>query len=378
MNDLSVISELKFLLEKRAEHIACSSVEQVSAGGDWVVEGDRLRNLKSDYFSVSRYEIERDESRYLIEQNDCALVLLLVANHCGQQVALINTRFEPGLIGRVNYTSTIQSTPSNYKREHGGKPTPYIEVAGNPTAYGAVVYEGEQFDWGEHYVLKKKKYLIVDIEKTQAPPEGFVWVTYELLQALLGVDHLITNDLRVAAVMLLGKGRVENPVAKDVSLPLAYKKLPLDLRATDSQGVEIRFFQSKSQGREVTSWVQPLLVMSRKMQIKLTYTFSAGEKLFAVQRSTQVGLLGREVWFPFHVEGARSKAKVSTCAEGGRFWEFPIEIEISLLDEEQAVNTLKEDISWKNEQEFMAIVATPLESSLELRMAASLALREAV
>ncbi|MCI5211666.1 MAG: hypothetical protein D3910_23445, partial [Candidatus Electrothrix sp. ATG2] len=129
-------------------HSLHTTVSSVSDGRpEWIIENDQFYNTKSDYFSIGLYASELNDSLIFMEQKQKALVMLLVADIHGTPAALLNLRTEPGLIGLTNLSTTIQSTPSNYLRKHGGKATPFIEIAMKPHDFGKVVYDGEQYDW---------------------------------------------------------------------------------------------------------------------------------------------------------------------------------------------------------------------------------------
>lgn len=65
---------------------------------------------------------------------------------------------------------------------------------------------------------------------------------------------------------------------------------------------------------------------------------------------------------------------VSTSAEGGRFWRYRIDmrlVEVGCPDD-QTVEGSRGVAQWMPEAELAALVAQPLQTSLELRMAWSL------
>lgn len=375
MNTINVIDDINALIEIKASQAAVSSAKQTDECGSWVIEDNTLINKRSDYFRISLYQTAEDEKRYLIKQNHGALVALITAEHDGRRIALLSVRFEPGLIDKINFTSSIQSTPSNYRREHGGKSTPFIDIVQTPEKFGDILYDGEQYDWGEYYLLKKKRYLIVRLKNELPVPEGFVWVTFELLHKMLTMDNFITNDLRVALFLLLHANA--NPISLQAypELTSTFEKLPLNLGTADSQGVRLKFFEAQTPNREVSAWIQPLLVPAEKMEIKLSFSTEGAKKVFAVQQRTQVGLSGKKLWFPAYIDGSIRHEHVTTCAEGGRFWQHAIDIEIGQSNARHFTQTHCDSVVWKTEKELSEIIASPLTTSLELRMAASLIVR---
>lgn len=378
-----VIDEIKTLSERCLE-IGTNSVARkvLDADSSWSILNQKLTNSQSDYFNVGLYKGDSTPAVYLIEQRQTALVFLLIASIRGRQAILLNFRFEPGLINGVNLTATIQSTPNNFLRSHGGKPTPFIEFATQPARFGRVIHDSQQYDWGEHYLSKKKQFLIVEVNAIPETPDGFCWVALEHVPDLLLSDQLITSDLRTILVLMLSRGteptsRVFNHAVEPSSQETPKLcSIPFDLGTVDSRQTKLAFFESKSSTREVSLWIQPLLIPAAPMKIQLHFIQTPYGRRFAVVRSTQVGLLGSQIWFPASLEGGKVFRRVSTCAEGGRFWNHEIIIELLLSDDSKISNT--KSITWMPREDLICVALNSLESSLELRMALSLDLVDAV
>ena len=361
-----------------AQYSELTTVTRVDDGQpEWVFEDGLLKNTRAEYFSISLRQSDSGQRLLMMEQCEPILVMLLVADIDGVESVLLSLRTEPGLIGLTNYSATIQSTASNYLRKHGGKPTPFIEVADDPRSFGTVLYDAEQFDWGDYYVHKTKRFLIVRLSEPVPATPGHRWVSLRAARRLLLENHLITNDLRVALNHLLRAAPTpdlvghENPPAPDRS---ARRTSPgLSPAVMDSRGVALAFFRTDTQTREVNSWVQPLLVPSTTMRIALPYRDSGPGKRFGVEKRTQPGLLGRRLWFPATVPGSTTRS-VATSAEGGRFWRYRIDIGLQRVGTPSGRTSA--NVEWLTETEVADLVAAPLQTSLELRMAWSVAAAE--
>ena len=354
-----------------------SKITEVSECPDWILYEGRLRHSKADYFSIGLFRAKSGENLFLLEQTETALVVLLTTAILGRTYILLSLRTEPGLIGLTNLSTTIQSTPSNYLRRHGGKATPFIEIAAEPSRHGKVLYDGKHHDWGNYYLNKTKRFLVIHVENPPDAPSGYCWVELEVARSLLAEDNLITNDLRVCLPLVLNHqtavpGRLfENAPTNDVTHLGESGFLP---DAVDSRGAKVSFYRTETQTREVASWIQPLLVPREAMKLELGFCEENGSRLFAITRGTQPGLLGCHLWFPAEVKGGHVAQKVSTSAEGGRFWKFEIQITLRHVESRSAAIPSQESPAWVTEAELAALVAQPLQTSLELRMAWSLAI----
>ena len=343
---------------------------------EWVVEDGRLRNTRVDYFSIGLYAHSQAGPLLLMEQKETALVTLLAARVDGRNAVLLSLRTEPGLIGLTNFSSTIQSTPSNYRRRHGGKSTPFIQIVENPSDHGRVVYDGLHYDWGEYYLHKKKRFLIVELDSPVEVPMGFCWVPLETAQALLLQDDLVTNDLRVSLPLLSVTPRCQSLCPNAASFEdcgTTLRNVGYSPSVVDCRGTAVSFFKTTTEKREVSSWVQPLLIPKDVMAIRLPFTQTSRGRLYAVEKRTQPGLLGRRLWFPATKQGGQVVRSVRTSAEGGRFWKFPIEIDVvDVTSVADAARVVSAEESWLPEDELSLLIAQSCQTSLELRMAWSL------
>jgi hypothetical protein len=322
------ILKIQNLLQKVSESSSVIQVEECPA--EWKIENHKLRHTHTDYFNIGYYQEGEHPPCYLIEQKESALVLLLLSTIDGRRSALLNLRYEPGLIGSVNLTTTIQSTPSNYQQKHGGKPTPFVDMAYHPTDFGEVIYDGRQFDWGDYYVHKTKRFLILDLATPPSAPDGFIWVDFDLLKKLALEDNVITNDLRVMLTLLFFKMPSINADKFENSLKL----LPLEPNQADSRGVRIGYFKITSTTREVKSWAQPLLMVPGIKKIVLYFTNTPSGIKIAVNRETRIGLLAKMIYFPASLNGGKLVKHIQTSAEGGRFWKYGVQIELWEKDQE--------------------------------------------
>jgi hypothetical protein len=357
------------------DHSMRSTVRRVTNGyPDWLMAEGRLRNTRADYFSIGVCEPEPGRPVLMMDQREPVLVMLLVADIDRSESVLLSLRTEPGLIRFTNLTTTIQSTATNYLRRHGGMPTPFIDVAADPHSFGTVLYDAEHYDWGGYYVYKTKRFLIVKLAVPVTAPPGYCWVKTAVAGSLLQEDHLITNDLRVALPYLFqptpddARSHVVQAVPDRDSL---FTGSDFAMDFVDSRGTHLTFVETVTETREVRSWVQPLLVPNGPVKIRLPVAKSKSNRLFAVEERTQPGLLGRRLWYPADTEGGQVVRRATTSAEGGRFWQHRIDLE--LLEIESACHWPAGDVVWLSADDLANLVAQPLQTSLELRMAWSIA-----
>jgi oxidase EvaA len=315
------------------------SVKAASAPIDgWSLREGRLQHEHADFFQIVGIRDRSGLESLLIRQNETALVGLLTARVDGRRYVLLNARAEPGLHGGCQFSSTIQSTPSNYERRHGGASTPHVEYFIAPPPDVRILHESYQYDWGRYYDAKVKRFLVVEIGKLVEVAEPMVWVSEDDLRDLLHADYSATIDLRIAALYLFTA-----PVIDEIPETIADTEPPDDVPLPDlanwrvhrdgmdeiqpDQRFSVRYVTVTSDSREVASWSQPLLHVADDLVVASTWRSVDGGLEFAVERTTQRGLRGVLLWHPFTGAAPRPHhANVRASAEGGRFLHHRVDL----------------------------------------------------
>lgn len=370
---------------------ATQRVELVDGpAGDWRLRDGALVNLRSDFFRVIGAQVAGREE-LLIRQQETALVGLLVAQHPEGRRLLLSARAEPGLHGGCQLSATIQSTPSNYERRHGGAPTPRLDDVLRPARGSRVLHDSIQYDWGQYYDDKTKRFRIVETDAVEPVPPAMLWVPESTVRALAADDFSLTCDLR-AALALLPDDTAPSaadaasasalPAPPDVEGMLAgpqhLRDLPLESLSdwtigrggivTERRDRDILWARTRSATREVVEWVQPLMRVHAPLQVELAYQVrDDGGWEVAVREETRVGLRGHPLWFPApSAEAGEVTSEVRASAEGGRFWRH--EVDIRLVRSPHAAP----GACWMPHEEARAMCRADRRSSVELRIALQL------
>lgn len=373
------------LLEMKAAYGSCLEIAEVDFPKAWELADGVIRHREINFFEVIGQESPDHGAVILLRQRETALVGLLTARSGGRTWVLLNARVEPGLHRGCQFSTTIQSTPGNYERRHGGAPTPFIDHFVNSDADldRTILYDSWQYDWGQYYDSKIKRFMIVDVgEAGELPrvPEPLVWAGVEELDALVLSDYAITSDLRVAAGLFAalrtgtkppqaepGKRPNTGARAHDVPLPLLHN-WRLHERGLDEidrvHGTGLRFVRVEAPSREVPGWEQPLMTVDEDLSVTL---FTSDARYAIVQRS-QPGLRGQRLWFPATADDSETKrrAVVRTSAEGGRFLLHGVDVSIVEVGDPGAVEG---NARWVTRAELETLALADGATSVELRLA---------
>jgi oxidase EvaA len=342
-----------------------------------------LRHESAGYFEVVGFTDANGEQSLLIRQSETALVGLITHTVGNKRWFLLNARCEPGLHGLCQFSTTVQSTPSNYEQRHGGAATPFIDLLIGGAPKVAVLHDSIEFDWGQYYDSKRKRFLVIEVEARMPVVEPFAWVPEALLRELLREDYLVTGDLRGSMALLDAGARAgaqPSPDALEAATVLTQTPLgALSNWVGDEWGLRervavqelvVEYVRIESSSREVVRWSQPLLKPAHPENIRLWMRTHGGVREVAVETRSQLGLRGRELLFPAQPSSARGKLvqRTRTSAEGGRFLDHDVVLELAELDEVERDSQLR----WVDEQELARLLLSPQLTSVELRLVASL------
>lgn len=347
--------------------------------GEWGLRDGVLRPERGDYFSVIAVRDDDGIESILLQQRETAIAGLAMCRVDGVRYFLLNARCEPGLHRACQFSTTVQSTPSNYERKHGGAATAHLDLFLDSGPQVEVVHDSLEFDWGSYYEAKTKRFLLVELAEPVAAANPFHWVSESDLHQLLETDFAVTGDLRAAVALLWARDRGAKPSASDQQESRALHPVGLDeLRdwVVDDEGireraprqsVSVEFVHTRSSSREVREWSQPLLRVAAPDRVRLAVD-ERGR--VALSRGTQVGLGGRELWMPGRPSASLTPiTTVRTSAEGGRFMQHEVVLQLTSAAEPS------DDVTWATVDQLATLLLTPQTTSIELRLAATL-LRE--
>lgn len=291
-----------------------------------------------------------------------AMTGLIICRQDDQTYVLLQARIEPGNIGICQFGPTVQSTPANYLRLHGGKTTPFSAYFLGYVPGAQVLGATQQNDLAWAYHQKTKAHSFIEVETLLPTPEAFIWVDLQSIMAAVNEDQLLNADLRslltvfdwaafegqsrpavtlsvssrdllaaVTASQNLGQKTVEMIPLTDLA---DWRREETGLQPNSGSGVSFEMFRVKALTREKAEWNQPLIVTDRIAEtvLYIRYTGSGLEVLLSVQHDT--GLLnGAAIGATLQLDPDREQLplrfqadaevviRFSQSEEGGRFFQ---------------------------------------------------------
>ena len=133
----------------------------------------------------------------MIANNPGGVLGLLMKKFNGIPHYLLQAKAEPGNIGKLQLSPTLQATTSNLLKAHGGtKPlfAEYFDEEENPN----IVYTKWQSEDGGRFHLKSNYNMIVEVNEDEelTIPDYFIWVTLFQIKQLLKIENFVGPHIR--------------------------------------------------------------------------------------------------------------------------------------------------------------------------------------
>lgn len=133
----------------------------------------------------------------MMKQNECGILGILCKKINGVVHYLLQAKYEPGNMHRLQLSPTLQATESNLKQVHKGKKplfAEYFEEGGK----GKVLADVVSVEDGGRFYLKTNRNMIVEVDENEniQVPENFIWVNIYQLKKLLKKDNAVNSLTR--------------------------------------------------------------------------------------------------------------------------------------------------------------------------------------
>ena len=133
----------------------------------------------------------------MIGKNPGGILGILMKKINGVPHYLLQAKAEPGNIGKLQLSPTLQATTSNLLKAHGGKRpvfAEYFDESNNPK----IIYAKWQSEDGGRFYLKSNYNMIVEIEENKELdiPDYFIWITLYQIKQLLKIENFVGPHVR--------------------------------------------------------------------------------------------------------------------------------------------------------------------------------------
>ena len=269
----------------------------------------------------------------IIDQPEVGILGILAKSIDGVLHFCLQAKEEPGNIGGVQLSPTIQATYSNYTTTHGGARPLFLEHFLNPAPW-QVLFARLQTEDGGRFLYKSNRNMIVLLpeDSDETLPKAFIWLTLRQIALLLrqhNLLHATTRSILAALfcccnspVLMATAARAgvvaEPPVTEACRPEILAESIgwldqwkanhhflvrriglsALDEWHFDAHGFlshrEDRFFRIiglniSGADREVSSWSQPILCNPEIGVVGLLTRERSGRRQYLMQAKAEIG-----------------------------------------------------------------------------------------
>lgn len=334
--------------------------------GDLGHESGRFFQVIGCRVRVSRGAVAEWEQP-IIRQPEVGVLGVLTRVTGGVRHFLMQAKAEPGNVGAVQLSPTVQATRSNYTRAHGGATPPYLEYF-LERGHGRVLVDRLQSEQGARFLRKRNRNIIVEVDEEPEAHPDFRWLTLGEVRRLLARPSLVNMDARsVLANCPLpeaDEGRSLHSIDELVGwiteqrslhhvevepIPLgrtrAWRRTADELAHRDGRYFRVVAVEASAERREVARWTQPLLASVAPGLVGLVARRIRGAMHYLVQAKMEPGgpdgvemaptvscsgpldrytAADRPPFLEAFLRPAAGRLLLDTVQseEGGRFWRF--------------------------------------------------------
>jgi dTDP-4-dehydro-6-deoxy-alpha-D-glucopyranose 2,3-dehydratase len=173
------------------------------------------------FFKVRGIHVESNDGNWeqpIIDQPEIGILGIVTKVFDGVRYFLMQAKMEPGNIGLLQLSPTLQATKSNYTRVHKGKSPNYLEYFIGEKK-GRVLVDHLQTEHGGRFLRKRNRNIIVDVEIDVDVIDDFKWLTLGELKYLMGKDNFVNMDARsvLSCINLIGENSYEGEMFDTIS-----------------------------------------------------------------------------------------------------------------------------------------------------------------
>ena len=161
------------------------------SGGFFEVIGVKVSN------TFNREVGKKGWTQPMIAKNPGGILGILMKRINGIPHYLLQAKAEPGNIGKLQLSPTLQATTSNLLKAHGGsKPlfAEFFDDENNPK----IIYAKWQSEDGGRFHLKSNYNMIIEVKENEdfEIPDSFIWVTLYQIKQLMKIENFVGPHVR--------------------------------------------------------------------------------------------------------------------------------------------------------------------------------------
>ena len=212
IRDDNQINNLDFIIEWFNEKRKKSDMKVEEIGikelDKWGIENDsgNIKHESGGFFEVIGVRVsdtldrevgKKGWTQPIIAKNPGGILGILMKRINGIPHYLLQAKAEPGNIGKLQLSPTLQATTSNLLKAHGGLRPKFAEYFDEPKN-AKIIYAKWQSEDGGRFHMKSNYNMIVEVDENEnlEIPDSFIWVTLYQIKQLLKIENFVGPHIR--------------------------------------------------------------------------------------------------------------------------------------------------------------------------------------
>ena len=161
------------------------------SGGFFEVIGVKVSN------TFDREVGKKGWTQPMIAKNPGGILGIIMNRINGIPHYLLQAKAEPGNIGKLQLSPTLQATTSNLLKAHGGSKPLFAEYFDEENNLN-IIYVKWQSEDGGRFHLKSNYNMIVEVKEDEdlKIPDSFIWVTLYQIKQLMKIENFVGPHVR--------------------------------------------------------------------------------------------------------------------------------------------------------------------------------------
>jgi len=183
--------------EFKVEMVPLDEMDKWSLDGN----GDRISHVSGRFFHIEGIHIKTnfgeniEWDQPIINQPEIGFLGFITRVFDGIRYFLMQAKMEPGNINTLQISPSLQATKSNFSQVHKGKRPTFLEFF-NGEKKVKVLVDHLQTEQGARFLKKRNRNIVIEIDEDIELPEQFCWLTLGELKSLLREDNILNMDTR--------------------------------------------------------------------------------------------------------------------------------------------------------------------------------------
>lgn len=196
---------LKWFLGKRSKSTLMRKIIPIKETEGWVTDAKtgNIVHALGKFFSIKGIKVssaERETAGWcqpIIDQPEVGILGFLVKKINGIYHFLIQAKEEPGNIDKVQLTTTLMATQSNFNGVHGGKTPLFLHYFKDPGERRILVNK-LQSEEGARFYKKNNLNIVVEVgeEEEIDVSDAFIWMSLSQIKEFLLLENVVNACAR--------------------------------------------------------------------------------------------------------------------------------------------------------------------------------------